>query len=69
MPVEYVRQSEVDDDVVREFNQMATTVNAIKASLNSLLTKMDADPTLAATDWAAGRTITAADVDTFYLGY
>lgn len=69
MPVEHVRASEMDDDAVREWNQMATLINALKASLNSLLTKMDADPTLAATDWAAGRTITAADVDTFYQGY
>ena len=69
MPVEYVRQSEVDDDVVREFNQLVTLVNQLKAKHNALLAKMDLDATLAATDWASTQNVTAADADTFYLGY
>lgn len=69
MPVEYVRQSEVDDDVVREFNQLVTLVNQLKAKHNALLAKMDLDATLAATDWASTQAVTATDADTFYLGY
>lgn len=69
MPVEYVRSGEVDDDVVREFNQMATLVNEIKADFNALLAKLDLDAGVTDTNYASLRSITSADVDTFYLGF
>jgi hypothetical protein len=67
--VENVRSGEVDDDVVREFNQAVVLLNQLKVKFNALLTKMDADPTLAATDWTSTTAVTAADADSFYLGY
>jgi hypothetical protein len=69
MPVEYVRSTELDDDIVREWNQMATLVNEIKADFNALLAKLDLDAGVTDTNYASLRSITSADVDTFYLGF
>jgi hypothetical protein len=69
MAVEYVRSSEMDDDIVREWNQMAALVNELKSDFNALLTKLDADAGVTDTNYSSLRSITSADVDTFYLGY
>lgn len=69
MPVEYVRSGEVDDDIVREWNQMVTLINQLKAKHNALLTKLDADAGVTDTNYASTQNVTAADADTFYLGY
>jgi hypothetical protein len=67
MPVEYVRGSEVDDDVVREFNQLVTLVNELKSILNAHIT--GGQHRTAASVNASATLVTAADADTFYLGY
>ncbi len=69
MAVVQVRSGEVDDDIVREWNALATLVNELKADHNALLTKLDADAGVTDTNYASLRTVAAADANTFYLGY
>ena len=69
MAVVQVRSGEVDDDIVREWNALATLVNELKADFNALLTKLDADAGVTDTNYASLRSIAAADANTFYLGY
>lgn len=69
MAVEYVRSGEVDDDVVREWNQMVALINQLKLKHNALLAKLDLDAGVTDTNYAATQNVTAADADTFYLGY
>jgi hypothetical protein len=69
MAIQYVRSTEADDDVVRGLNQLAALCNELKADHNALLTKLDADAGVTDTNYAALRTVSAADADTYYLGY
>ena len=59
----------MDDDIVREWNQLVALVNEMKADFNALLTKLDADAGVTDTNYASLRSVTSADADTFYLGY
>jgi hypothetical protein len=62
-----VRASEVDDDVVRELNQMAALLNELKSLLNAHIT--GGQHRTAASVNASATLATQADADTFYIGY
>lgn len=67
MPVEGVRRTEMDDDAVREYNQLAALVNELKALLNAHIT--NGQHRVASSTNASAPLITTADADTFYLGF
>lgn len=72
MAVEYVRSSEMDDDIVREWNQMVALLNQLRTKFNAVLTKLDADAGVTDTNYNSLHnvsTVTFPDADTFYLGY
>lgn len=69
MANESVRAGEIDDDMVREWNQMRTLVNELKADHNALLAKLDADAGVTDTNYAATVAVAAPDVDSFSLNW
>jgi hypothetical protein len=69
MANESVRAGELDDDMVREWNQMRTLVNELKADHNALLAKLDADAGVTDTNYAATVAVEAPDVDSFSLNW
>jgi len=69
MANESVRPGEVDDDVVREFNQLVTLVNQLKTKHNALLAKLDADEGVTDVNYASTQNVTAADADTFSINF
>lgn len=76
MANESVRPGELDDDLVREWNQMRTLVNELKtlqatnrtmlnelkADHNAAMAKLDADAGVTDTNYAATAGIAAADI-------
>lgn len=48
-----------------DFETLVAEYNALATAMNALLAKLDADPTIAATDWAS----TVGTMDTVVLGY
>lgn len=69
MANESVRPGELDDDLVREWNQMRTLVNELKAKHNAVLAKLDLDAGVTDTTYASLQSVTSPDVDSFSTNY